>query len=81
MRLSTIWLVKNDVIIASRREMIRCSCTICEATEGTVNSWRAKYLIEVSASLSTRRYASITQWYTIAKCRATQPLACIRNSR
>lgn len=39
----------------SKREIRLWFLTICPATEGVVKSWRAKYLIDVSASRSTRR--------------------------
>ena len=67
-RFSWIWFVKNEVMIESSRETILWFRTRYSATEGTVKSWSAKYLIEVSASLSVRRYASMIRLYTFAKC-------------
>ena len=53
--MSEIWLVKKEWRIERRRETSLWFLTRCAETEGTVKSWRAKYLMEVSASRSTRR--------------------------
>ena len=55
MRLSTIRFVKKEVIIANSLETKWWFLAMCPETEGTVKSCNAKYLMDVSASRSTRR--------------------------